>query len=332
MDFTVQKHKATTLHYDFRIQIGDILKSWAVPRGPTLNPSLKRLAVETQDHPLSYIHFEGIIPEGSYGAGEVIVWDRGECSYPDPDPGAQYEKGKIKFILAGEKLKGEFILIRTGGPPGPKSKWLLIKKYDEHISYDDITERSPASVISMRDIGGKNKGKLMVGRTDLKKAARGDGAAMEKIYSTYSSFVFNVALKTSLNPSVASDVTQEVFIKIFKNLKKFKFKSSLRTWIYRITVNTALNMLEKEKRREGVQLDTSFYKSDEENSLRQQQTVEELLSVLGEKERLLIVLRELEGLSYREISSAAEMKLGTVKTKIYRAREKMREAWKEKFS
>ncbi len=149
--FVVQKHRATTLHYDFRIQIGDVLKSWVVPRGPSLDPTRKRLAVETQDHPLSYIHFEGQIPEGSYGAGEVIVWDRGQCLYPS-DPVNQYGEGKIKFLLKGEKLKGEFFLFRTERQAGPKSKWLLMKKYDSHISYEDITQSKPSSVISLRKL------------------------------------------------------------------------------------------------------------------------------------------------------------------------------------
>ncbi len=149
--FVVQKHRATTLHYDFRIQIEGILKSWAVPRGPSLDPTQKRLAVETEDHPLSYAHFEGQIPEGSYGAGEVIVWDRGECLYPS-DPLHQYRQGKIKFILKGEKLKGEFLLLRTGPQSGPKSKWLLMKRDDSHISYEEITRSKPSSVISLRKL------------------------------------------------------------------------------------------------------------------------------------------------------------------------------------
>ncbi len=149
-DFVVQKHRASTLHYDFRLEIGDVLKSWALPKGPSVDPAKKRLAIETEDHALTYIHFEGVIEEG-YGAGEVIIWDRGSYSCAG-DPAGEYEKGDIDFILEGEKLKGRFRLIRMDKWSGKNRMWLLIKRLDEHSSQDDITRTRPGSVVSLRRI------------------------------------------------------------------------------------------------------------------------------------------------------------------------------------
>ncbi len=130
--FVVQKHDATRLHYDFRLEIDGVLKSWAVPKGPSLNPADKRLAMETEDHPLDYADFEGVIPEGHYGAGPVIVWDRGtfipEGSLPMP---RQLERGELKFALQGQKLRGGFALVRIRGRDGKGKPWLLIKHRDE---------------------------------------------------------------------------------------------------------------------------------------------------------------------------------------------------------
>ena len=150
--FVVQKHKARNMHYDFRMEISGVLKSWAIPKGPTLNPSMKRLAVQVEDHPLSYIHFEGTIPEGDYGAGEVIVWDKGECVFSDKKtPAKQYEDGDLTFELKGHKLKGGYKLLRTN-MPGKNDSWLLIKRNDEFVSYGDILIEKPGSVISLRNI------------------------------------------------------------------------------------------------------------------------------------------------------------------------------------
>ena len=131
--FVVQKHAARRLHYDFRLAIDGVLKSWAVPKGPSLNPADKRMAVETEDHPMSYADFEGIIPAGNYGAGTVMVWDRGRFRV-EGQRGAQEQlvRGEIKFRLAGEKLAGSFVLVRTrSGQKQPE--WLMIKHQDDAV-------------------------------------------------------------------------------------------------------------------------------------------------------------------------------------------------------
>ncbi|MFY4729703.1 DNA ligase D [Nitrospira sp. BLG_2] len=129
--FVIQKHAARRLHYDFRLELDGTLKSWAVPKGPSLNPSDKRLAVHVEDHPMEYADFEGIIPPRQYGAGTVMVWDRGQW-IPDGDPRADYEKGRLKFTLAGRKLQGRWTLVRMGGARNRGERnWLLIKERDE---------------------------------------------------------------------------------------------------------------------------------------------------------------------------------------------------------
>src|SRR5271157_384374 len=128
--FVVQKHAARRLHYDFRLAIEGTLKSWAVPKGPSLNPSDKRLAVQTEDHPLDYANFEGNIPEGSYGAGTVMVWDRGTFQVEGTvDAANQLERGEIKFALNGEKLRGSFVIVRLKNSE-KGNEWLMIKHKD----------------------------------------------------------------------------------------------------------------------------------------------------------------------------------------------------------
>ncbi len=153
--FVVQEHHASHLHYDFRLEMEGVLRSWAVPKGPSLDPSNKRLAMEVEDHPMSYAYFEGEIPAGEYGGGHVIVWDMGTWE-AEGDPVAAYHKGHIDLVLKGKKLKGKWRLIRTGGreqEPGPRSKWLLVKRSDGAAKpgYDVIADK-PRSVISGKSI------------------------------------------------------------------------------------------------------------------------------------------------------------------------------------
>ncbi|WP_295470190.1 DNA ligase D [uncultured Pseudomonas sp.] len=153
LSFVIQKHDASHLHYDFRLELDGTLKSWAVPKGPSLDPSQKRLAVEVEDHPLAYARFEGRIPEGQYGAGEVIVWDRGTWQ-PHSDPRQGYEAGKLEFTLEGEKLGGDWALVRTRlKGSGKRQQWLLIKRHDavaRSAGEGDITAERPDSVLSDR--------------------------------------------------------------------------------------------------------------------------------------------------------------------------------------
>jgi bifunctional non-homologous end joining protein LigD len=156
--FCVQKHLASHLHYDFRLEHNGVLLSWAVPKGPSLDPKTKRLAMKVEDHPVDYGEFEGVIPEG-YGAGIVMLWDVGTWTPESPDIDAALKKGDLKFTLNGYKLKGSWVLVRTGGRyPGARTSgsdggrsWLLIKHRDEWAGDVDITEFAPKSVKSQGD-------------------------------------------------------------------------------------------------------------------------------------------------------------------------------------
>src|ERR1700691_6116119 len=152
--FVVQKHAARRLHYDFRLEMEGVLRSWAVPKGPSMNPADKHLAVAVEDHPLEYGDFEGVIPPGNYGAGSVIVWDRGVYDVIDPpgDAADAVRKRKIDINLHGFKLNGAFTLVRTGGrrnaDPKDEKNWLLIKKRDQYATTQDVFEAHPRSVLS----------------------------------------------------------------------------------------------------------------------------------------------------------------------------------------
>jgi len=169
--FVVQKHRATQLHYDFRLEWEGALLSWAVPKGPSLDPSVKRFATQVEDHPINYASFEGVIPEGEYGGGTVMVWDNGTWEPEGAGAAAGLEHGDLKFTLHGKKLKGSWVLVRTRGfGNSSKPSWLLIKHRDQYASTRDITAEEPRSIVSKRllaeiarDEGG-----------DVEKAATGD--------------------------------------------------------------------------------------------------------------------------------------------------------------
>jgi len=157
--FVVQKHDASHLHYDLRLEIGGVLKSWAVPKGPSLDPKVKRLAIPTEDHPLDYADFEGVIPEGEYGAGTVMVWDIG--TYRNLKSETQeahsidenYEQGHLEIYLDGKKLKGAFTMVRTKRG-GAKPQWLLWKKKDDFADTGhDILIDEPNSAVTRRSLG-----------------------------------------------------------------------------------------------------------------------------------------------------------------------------------
>lgn len=156
--FVIQKHRASTLHYDFRLEVDGVLKSWAVPKGPSTDPSERRLAVPTEDHPLDYIDFEGVIPEGAYGAGEVLVWDTGVYENETSDREGNrvgmaeaIESGHVSFHVEGTKIEGGYSLIRTGS--GDDERWLLVKKDDEHAdARRNPTSTEPESVLTDRGL------------------------------------------------------------------------------------------------------------------------------------------------------------------------------------
>lgn len=147
--FVVQKHRASHLHYDLRLEHEGAMQSWAVPKGPSLDPATKRLAMMTEPHPMDYNGFEGVIPEGEYGGGTVMIWDRGTWEPEAPDVGAALARGELKFRLHGRKLNGSWVLVRTRN-----RQWLLIKHRDRFASAEDVTVTRPLSVVSRRTMAG----------------------------------------------------------------------------------------------------------------------------------------------------------------------------------
>jgi len=160
--FVVQKHAASHLHYDFRLEMDGVLKSWAIPKGPSMNPADKRLAIMVEDHPYSYKDFEGTIPEGNYGAGNVIVWDNGTYILANEDGldidehklQSDLKKGHLSFILNGKKLKGEFALVKLKSKQ--ENTWLLIKSKDQYANDEDVLQQDK-SVLSNRTLESMEK-------------------------------------------------------------------------------------------------------------------------------------------------------------------------------
>jgi bifunctional non-homologous end joining protein LigD len=178
LSFVIQKHAARRLHYDFRLELDGTLKSWAVPKGPSYDPADKRMAVHVEDHPLDYANFEGVIPAGHYGAGTVIVWDRGTW-VPDGDPAAGYRDGKLKFELRGEKLQGHWTLVRMGGKRQRDDQrdngWLLIKERDEYAqaaSAFNVVDAMPDSVLAGTAKAAKKAAKKAPAKSAKSAAAK----------------------------------------------------------------------------------------------------------------------------------------------------------------
>ena len=159
--YVVQKHAASHLHFDLRLELDGVMKSWAVPKGPSLDPAVKRLAMQVEDHPIEYNKFEGTIPKGEYGGGTVMLWDRGTYTYGgdddvDPVEGLRrgYAKGDVKFILRGKRLQGSWVLVRTRRGDPKRAQWLLIKHRDEEAEPgSDVVAEYQTSVASGRTMG-----------------------------------------------------------------------------------------------------------------------------------------------------------------------------------
>ncbi|HEY0743216.1 MAG TPA: DNA ligase D [Chryseosolibacter sp.] len=225
--FVIQKHAASRLHYDFRLELGGVLLSWAVPKGPSLNPADKRLAMHVEDHPFDYKDFEGNIPEGNYGAGSVIIWDRG--TYEPLEEAStkaerekiltrDYKKGSLKFRLNGEKLKGEFAIVKMKGRE--ENSWLLIKHRDEFASDEDVTEQD-TSVISGKTIDD-------LASDSEAKTWKSNRAAAKKVKATTKS----TARKTMTPKTKTSDKTNKVdsesILATVKAKKKSKIPSDIK--------------------------------------------------------------------------------------------------------
>ena len=207
--FVIQKHRASHLHYDFRLEMEGVLKSWAVPKGPSYDPGTKRLAMMTEDHPYDYASFEGVIPEGNYGAGNVIIWDNGHWEFVEPgdDPVAALKSGKLTFRMFGKKMFGEWALVRIQGRGRSDrgNEWLLLKHRDAFANEKvDVTEVAPRSIISnklVEEIGGEN-----VWQSNRKAASRRAPTLADKLENESSSrrVVKSPRKKSSSRPAVKS--------------------------------------------------------------------------------------------------------------------------------
>jgi len=172
--FVIQKHAATALHFDFRLELDGVMKSWAVPKGPSYDPAAKRLAMEVEDHPIEYNTFEGTIPKGQYGGGTVMLWDRGTYE-PESGGGVEalregYARGDLKIVLHGERLEGGWVLVRMRRGESGRAQWLLIKHRDDHVDRDyDVTAEEMTSVVTgrtMEEIASNNDRVWNSNRTD----------------------------------------------------------------------------------------------------------------------------------------------------------------------
>jgi bifunctional non-homologous end joining protein LigD len=178
--FVIQKHAASHLHYDLRLELDGVMKSWAVPKGPSLDPTIKRLAMQVEDHPIEYNTFEGTIPAGEYGGGTVMLWDRGTYGYggsdPDPLEGLRrgYAKGDLKFVLNGKRLKGSWVLVRMRRDQPGKAQWLLIKHRDEYaLEGSDVTGDVLTSVATGRTMEEIASGRSRVWRSNRPAELKG---------------------------------------------------------------------------------------------------------------------------------------------------------------
>ena len=218
LSFVIQKHDARNLHYDFRLELDGVLLSWAVPKGPSLDPSQKRLAVHVEDHPLSYGSFEGSIPAGQYGAGDVIVWDRGIWQ-PHEDPRKAYAAGKLKFTLVGEKLSGDWTLVRTRlKGSGDKQQWLLIKENDQQArpaADYDIVQAEPKSVLSDASVGKAKPAKA-------KPAAKPSKPAKARKASTTLPEQFTPQLATLVDRAPPGDWLYEIKFDGYRMLARIR--------------------------------------------------------------------------------------------------------------
>src|SRR6185437_1048955 len=179
LQYVIQKHRATSLHYDFRLEHNGVLLSWAVPKGPSLDPSVKRLAMRVEDHPVEYSTFEGVIPKGEYGGGTVMLWDSGTWIPEVEDVDAALQGGDLKLTLMGKKLRGSWVLVRTRGYGSNSDRsWLLIKHRDKFASTEDITAAAPRSSASDRLLaeiardGGGDEAQAATGDPLQKEARR----------------------------------------------------------------------------------------------------------------------------------------------------------------